>query len=96
MATIRLFASSTDPAAGVRSWSAAAKTCGRSSPWCATTTATWMPRRSYLEIPLGLVQAAVASDGAYRQEIDNWIEANRADSEEAYAAWLAGSAAPQR
>ena len=51
---------------------------------------------SYLEIPLGLVQAAVAYYGAYRQEIDDWIEANRAESEEAHAAWLAGSAALQR
>src|SRR6202451_1919114 len=30
----------------------------------------------YLEIPLGLVQAAISYYGAYREEIDQWIEAN--------------------
>jgi len=47
----------------------------------------------YLELPLGLVQAAVTYYGAYPEEIDDWIEANRRESEEAHAAWLAGQAA---
>ena len=48
---------------------------------------------SYLEIPLGVVQAAVAYYGAYRQEIDDWTEVNAAERDEAHAAWLAGAAA---
>ena len=50
----------------------------------------------YLELPLGLVQAAVSYYGAYPEEIDEWIEANRRESEEAHAAWLAGQAAVKR
>jgi uncharacterized protein (DUF433 family) len=30
----------------------------------------------YLEIPLGVVQAAISYYGTYRDEIDQWIEAN--------------------
>jgi len=48
---------------------------------------------SYLEVPLGLVQAAVAYFGAYKDEIDGWIEANEREADEAHAAWLAGQAA---
>ena len=44
----------------------------------------------YLEIPLGLVQAAVGYYGAYREEIDQWIEANEQQAAEAHAAWSAG------
>ena len=44
----------------------------------------------YLEIPLGLVQAAVSYYGAYRDEIDQWIEANEQQAAEACAAWSAG------
>ena len=44
----------------------------------------------YLQIPLGLVQAAVAYYGAYRDEIDEWIELNTRESEAAHEAWLAG------
>jgi hypothetical protein len=44
----------------------------------------------YLEIPLGIVQAAVSYYGAYREEIDQWIEANEQQAAEAYAAWSAG------
>jgi hypothetical protein len=47
----------------------------------------------YLEIPLGLVQAAVTYYGAYRDEIDQWIEANEQEAAEASAAWSAGQAA---
>jgi uncharacterized protein (DUF433 family) len=50
----------------------------------------------YLELPLGLIQAAVTYYGAYADEIDDWIEANRHESEEAHAAWLAGQAALKR
>jgi len=44
----------------------------------------------YLEIPLGLVQAAISYYGAYRDEIDQWIEANEQQAAEAHAAWSAG------
>ena len=47
----------------------------------------------YLEIPLGLVQAAITYYGAYRDEIDQWIEANEQEAAEAHAAWTAGQAA---
>jgi hypothetical protein len=49
----------------------------------------------YLEIPLGLVQAAITYYGAYRDEIDQWIEANEQETAEAHAAWAAGQAAVQ-
>jgi uncharacterized protein (DUF433 family) len=47
----------------------------------------------YLEIPLALVQAAITYYGAYREEIDRWIEANEQEAAEASAAWSAGRAA---
>lgn len=47
----------------------------------------------YLEMPLGLVQAAITYYGAYRDEIDQWIEANEQEAAEAHAAWGAGQAA---
>jgi hypothetical protein len=50
----------------------------------------------YLEMPLGLVQAAVSYYGAYTGEVDQWIEANEQEAAEAHAAWLAGKAAIQR
>jgi len=50
----------------------------------------------YLEIPLGLVQAAITYYGAYRDEIDQWIEANEQEAADARAAWTAGQAAVQR
>jgi uncharacterized protein (DUF433 family) len=50
----------------------------------------------YLEIPHGLVQAAVSYYGAYTGEVDQWIEANEQEAAEAHAAWLAGKAAIQR
>jgi hypothetical protein len=50
----------------------------------------------YLEIPLGLIQAAVAYYGAYPSEIDEWIELNASESEAVPAAWLAGQAALKR
>ena len=50
----------------------------------------------YLEVPLGLVQAAVTYYGAYTDEIDQWIEANDQEAAEARAAWLAGKAAVAR
>jgi hypothetical protein len=48
---------------------------------------------AFLELPLGLVQAAVAYYGAYREEIDGWIQRNEREANEAHAAWLAGQAA---
>ena len=50
----------------------------------------------YLEIPLGLVQAAITYYGAYREEIDEWIELNAQEAAEAHAAWAAGRDAVQR
>jgi uncharacterized protein (DUF433 family) len=50
----------------------------------------------YLEIPLGLVQAAIAYYGAYTAEIDEQIETNERETSEAHAAYLAGQAALQR
>ena len=50
---------------------------------------------SYLEVPLGIVQAAVAYYGTYRREIDDWTDTHAADAEEAHAAWLVGAAAVQ-
>jgi uncharacterized protein (DUF433 family) len=50
----------------------------------------------YLQIPLGLVQAAVGYYGAYRDEIDDWIELNARETERAHAAWLAGQQALKR
>lgn len=50
----------------------------------------------YLQIPLGLVQAAIAYYGAYRDEIDEWIELNARESDAANTAWLAGREALKR
>ena len=50
----------------------------------------------YLEIPIGLVQAAVTYYGAYTDEIDQWIEANAQEVAEAHAAWAAGKNAVRR
>jgi hypothetical protein len=50
----------------------------------------------YLEMGLGLVQAAVTYYGAHPDEIDGWIERNEREAADAHAAWLAGQAALQR
>jgi uncharacterized protein (DUF433 family) len=50
----------------------------------------------YLEIPLGLVQAAIAYYGTYTSEIDQFIEVNEQEATEAHAAFLAGQAAVRR
>lgn len=50
----------------------------------------------YLEVPLGLVQAAIAYYGAYTTEIDEQMQANEQESAEAHAAYLAGQAALRR
>jgi hypothetical protein len=50
----------------------------------------------YLEMPLGLVQAAIAYYGAYTSEIDQLIELNEQESADAHAAFLAGQAALRR
>jgi len=47
----------------------------------------------YIEISLGLVQAAVTYYGDYAEEIDEWIDANTAEGERAHTAFLAGQAA---
>lgn len=48
---------------------------------------------AYLEIPLGLVQAAVAYYGDYRDEIDAEIALNQSEWERGHAAWEAGTRA---
>lgn len=50
----------------------------------------------YLQIPLGLVQAAVVYYGAYRDEVDEWIALGVRESEIAHEAWLAGQQALRR
>jgi uncharacterized protein (DUF433 family) len=50
----------------------------------------------YLEIPVGLVQAAVTYYGAYTDEIDQWIKVNAQEAAEAHAAWEAGKNAVQQ
>lgn len=50
----------------------------------------------YLEIPLGLVQAAIAYYGAYTDEIDQQIQANEQEAAEAHTAYQAGQAALQQ
>lgn len=50
----------------------------------------------YLELPLGLAQAAVSYYGTYAAEIDEWIELNEREVADAHAAWLAGQAALKR
>jgi hypothetical protein len=50
----------------------------------------------YLEIPLGLVQAAVTYYGAYTDEIDQWIMTSEQEAAEAHAAWISGKTAVQR
>ena len=48
---------------------------------------------AYLQIPMGLVQAAVAYYGEYRDEIDTEIAANQAEYELGRAAAVAGEQA---
>jgi uncharacterized protein (DUF433 family) len=50
----------------------------------------------YLQVSLGLVQAAVAYYGAYTSEVDEIITDNERMAEEARAAWAAGRAALTR
>lgn len=47
----------------------------------------------YLGRSPGLIEAAVAYYGAYRAEIDEWIEMNAREADEARRAWHAGRAA---
>jgi uncharacterized protein (DUF433 family) len=51
---------------------------------------------NYLEMPLGLIQAAVAYYGAYTTEIDQLIDLNEQETAEAHTAFLAGEAAVRR
>ena len=50
----------------------------------------------YLQVPLGLVQAAITYYGAYTDEIDQWIADNNQEAADAHAAWMAGQAAVRR
>jgi hypothetical protein len=45
---------------------------------------------AYLELPLGLVQAAASYYAAYPQEVDERIERNRREAHDAHRAFLAG------
>jgi uncharacterized protein (DUF433 family) len=47
----------------------------------------------YLEIPLGLIQAAISYYGTYTSEIDQLIDLNEQEAAEAHAAYAAGQAA---
>lgn len=44
----------------------------------------------YLDIPRGLLDAAIGYYGAFTDEIDSQIEANERGAQEGYAAWVAG------
>jgi uncharacterized protein (DUF433 family) len=48
---------------------------------------------AYLGISVGLVQAALAYYGAFRDEIDEWISVNEREADAAHRAFLAGRAA---
>lgn len=50
----------------------------------------------YLEIPREIGDAALTYYGAFRAEIDAWIEANAAEAAEAHEAWLAAQQALAR
>lgn len=50
----------------------------------------------YLELKVGLVQAAAAYYGAFAREIDDWIELNATELAEAQAVLEAGQAALRR
>jgi hypothetical protein len=50
----------------------------------------------YLELPLGIAQAAVTYYGAYPDEIDEWIELNQREMDDARAAFEAGQASLRR
>jgi len=78
----------------------------RSAPWpsgtsrkdCATTPtrlsiSAMAEAAEYLQIPAGMVEAAVAYYGEYRDEIDREIELNEAEYERGRAAAAAGEQA---
>jgi uncharacterized protein (DUF433 family) len=50
----------------------------------------------YLEVALGLTQAAVTYYGAYAEEIDEWIELNRRELDDTQPAFAAGQASLRR
>jgi uncharacterized protein (DUF433 family) len=50
----------------------------------------------YLEMPLGLVQAAISYYGACTDDIDQQIEANEQEAAEAHSAFTAGQDAVRR
>ncbi len=50
----------------------------------------------YLELPLGLIQAAIAYYGAYTEEINQLIALNEQETADTHAAYLAGQAALRR
>lgn len=48
---------------------------------------------SYLQLPIGLVQAAVGYYGAHADEVEAWIDRNERETAAAHAAGVAGQAA---
>lgn len=50
----------------------------------------------YLEIPLGLVQAAISYYGTYTAEIDQLIDLNEQEAAEAHATYITGQEAVRR
>jgi hypothetical protein len=76
-------------------WSARDSTSGRSSSWCAITAANAAQLAHHLELPLGVVQAAIGYYGAYQAEVE-WIELNERESADAHAHWLAAQDAVRR
>jgi uncharacterized protein (DUF433 family) len=50
----------------------------------------------YLEIPVGLIQAAISYYGAYTAEVDELIDLNEQETTEAHNAYVAGQQAIRR
>ena len=50
----------------------------------------------YLEIPLGLIQAAISYYGAYTVEIDQLIDLNDQEASEAHGSFISGQEALRR
>jgi uncharacterized protein (DUF433 family) len=51
---------------------------------------------SYLEVPLGLIQAAISYYGTYTSEIDHLIDLNEQETADAHTAYITGQQAVRR
>jgi hypothetical protein len=76
------------PVGGRPSWGG--WTSGRSFATLRDNDGNMEAARDYLDLPARLMDAAVTYYGAYKGEIDEEIDANDREADEAYAAWLAG------